>query len=304
MPRSLNRALHSRPVSTGPSAAGRATPSVADPGAIAALGEALRADGLNGEGLHDVLGVSGGLLARSGDIAVHERRLAGVEPLGPIVRLFVLELPVPIDEAKRALASVGLERMEAFGLVRSDGTEVTALVRIVPHDEILIASDRRLPSGNDAPDFVAGVQGPSLTLSHLTVRRPVETALDVGTGNGIQAILASRHSGRVLATDLNERALEFTAFNAAAERRREHRDPRRQLLRAGRRAPFRPRHLQPAVRDVARVGVPLPRQRPRGRQRLTRRRRRLVRPPRGGRVRHDPRQLGARSRRRLVGAAA
>jgi hypothetical protein len=33
------------------------------------------------------------------------------------------------------------------------------------------------------------VHGPSLTLSHLTVRRPVETALDVGTGNGIQAIL-------------------------------------------------------------------------------------------------------------------
>ena len=202
-------------MSTGPGGAGRAAPSVADPGAIAALGEALRAYGLNGENLRQALGVGDGLLARKSDVAVHERRLAGVEPLGPIVRLFVLELPVPVDEATRALASFGLERMEQLGLVRLDGTEATALVRIVPHDEILIASDRRLPSGEDAPDFVAGVQGPSLTLSHLTVRRPAATALDVGTGNGIQAILASRHSGRVLATDVNERALAFAAFNAA-----------------------------------------------------------------------------------------
>jgi SAM-dependent methyltransferase len=57
------------------------------------------------------------------------------------------------------------------------------------------------------------VHGPSLTLSRLTVRRPVETALDVGTGGGIRAILAARHSGRVVATDVNARALNFAAFN-------------------------------------------------------------------------------------------
>ena len=37
----------------------------------------------------------------------------------------------------------------------------------------------------------------------------------MGTGSGVQAILASRHSDRVVATDLNERALNFAAFNAA-----------------------------------------------------------------------------------------
>ena len=46
------------------------------------------------------------------------------------------------------------------------------------------------------------------------MRRHVETALDVGTGSGVQALLAARHSDRVVATDLNERALEFAAFNA------------------------------------------------------------------------------------------
>ena len=46
------------------------------------------------------------------------------------------------------------------------------------------------------------------------MRRPVEHALDVGTGNGIQAIHAARHCSRVVATDVNARALQFAAFNA------------------------------------------------------------------------------------------
>jgi methylase of polypeptide subunit release factors len=43
----------------------------------------------------------------------------------------------------------------------------------------------------------------------------VERALDLGTGNGAQALLAARHSDHVIATDVNERALGFTAINAA-----------------------------------------------------------------------------------------
>ena len=88
-----------------------------------------------------------------------------------------------------------------------------AAARIVPHDELLIASDRA--RRERAPDHVAGVHWPSATLSNLTVRRPVASALDVGTGNGIQAILAARHAARVVATDVNERALAFAEFNAA-----------------------------------------------------------------------------------------
>ena len=68
--------------------------------------------------------------------------------------------------------------------------------------------------------------------------------------------------------------------------------------------PLRPRHVQPAVRDLARVRVPLPRQRPRGRQRLAARGRRRAGAPRGGRVRQHARELGARAGRGLVGAAA
>jgi hypothetical protein len=43
---------------------------------------------------------------------------------------------------------------------------------------------------------------------------PVESALDLGTGCGIQAMHAARHAQRVVATDISERALELAAFNA------------------------------------------------------------------------------------------
>ena len=45
--------------------------------------------------------------------------------------------------------------------------------------------------------------------------KPVERALDIGTGNGIQAVLAARHADAVVATDISERALSFAKFNCA-----------------------------------------------------------------------------------------
>src|SRR5205085_7429757 len=63
-------------------------------------------------------------------------------------------------------------------------------------------------------DWVAGIHPPSVTLAKLTVRRRVARALDVGTGNGIQALLASRHARDVVATDLNARALGMADLNA------------------------------------------------------------------------------------------
>jgi Methyltransferase small domain len=100
--------------------------------------------------------------------------------------------------------------------VRRNGDEVAPEIRIVPHDELLVASDRRPVEGEQLPfDHVAGVHDPSVMLSHLTVRRHGGRTLDLGTGNGIQAMLSSQHSGSVLGTDVNERALAFAAFSAA-----------------------------------------------------------------------------------------
>lgn len=189
-------------------------PALDDPQLIAELGEILRAAGYTGERVREALGAEGAFLSSS-DGLVQMRKLAGQGPLGTLIRLFVLNLPVTAVEAAEGIAPLPLERLSSLELVHAHEDEVTALVRIVPHDEILITSDRRLESGEAPPaDHVAGVHAPSLTLSHLTVRRQVETAFDMCTGCGIQAILASRHSERVVATDFNHRVIDFARFNA------------------------------------------------------------------------------------------
>lgn len=193
---------------------------LSEPAVIAELGETLRAAGFTGQGVRAALGASGDRVSASVDIPLHMRRLDEQGPLGTLVRLLVLDATAPVEAARAAFAPLPLERLEALGVLARDGGEARPLIRIVPHDELLIASDRRLRLGAEtSPDHVAGVHEPSLTLANLTVRRPVETALDVGTGSGIQAILASPHCGRVIGTDINERALGFAAFNAVLNAR-------------------------------------------------------------------------------------
>ena len=91
---------------------------------------------------------------------------------------------------------------------------VHGAARLVPHDELLIASDHAAAAEGHA-DHVPGVHRPSVALAHLTVRGQGERALDMCTGNGIQAILLAAHAEHVVATDVNPRALAYAAFNAA-----------------------------------------------------------------------------------------
>lgn len=183
---------------------------------VSGLRRALASAGYTPEGVRAALDVEGEGSPRLADVAVHLRRLADGEPLSTLIRLFLLGVGVPAAEAKRALAPAPLARLERLGLLLERAGEVEPLVRLVPFGDLVLACDRgddQAPSGQ-GPDHVAGVHAPSITLAKLAVRRPVASALDLGTGLGIQALLAARHSTRVTATDVNPRALGFAAFNA------------------------------------------------------------------------------------------
>ena len=102
---------------------------------------------------------------------------------------------------------------------------VRALVDLRPHEARDDAGDVRWWIASDlgelatgaplTPDHVLGIGGAGLALAALTPRRPVAAALDLGCGCGIQTLYLLRHADRVTATDVSERALAFTAFNAA-----------------------------------------------------------------------------------------
>jgi methylase of polypeptide subunit release factors len=169
--------------------------------------------GYRAEQIQQRLGTSDRALAEGPDRPVYLRRLGEGDALALLIRMLLIDVAVVRELAEGILGVDAVALLERVGLLETaEEGRVDGTVRVVPHEHLLIASDRY---AEGHADHVAAVHGPSATLSHLTVRRPVGRALDVGTGNGIQALLAAAHADRVVATDINERALAFTAFNAA-----------------------------------------------------------------------------------------
>ncbi len=178
----------------------------------AALRAWLAASGYDAPGVRTLLGAASTSLVDAVVAPAARRRLAIADtPSAVLARLLLLGDEVCAGEAARRLGPLA-DELIALGLVAGSGSVLRPAVRLVPHDHLLIASD--LP-GAGGVDHVAAVHRPSALLAGLTVRRHVRRALDVGTGNGIQALLVAAHADRVVATDINERALSYAEFNCA-----------------------------------------------------------------------------------------
>jgi len=131
-----------------------------------------------------------------------------------LARLFLLGQLVDTERLAAALAPATVDDLvDAQWLVR-DGDAVRSPLRITPHEGVLLVHDELKVKQTDA-DVVLGRSSAANTLAALTPREPVGTALDVGTGCGIQALLAAGHADRVVAVDVNQRALDLTALGAA-----------------------------------------------------------------------------------------
>jgi methylase of polypeptide subunit release factors len=182
---------------------------------IGRLRTALVTAGYTGDTVRELLG-DDAYQGRARDVPVHLRRLTSGEPVETLIRAFFLGVPIPEDELTRALPPLDAGELVELGLVEPAGSDLRASVRLVPHTDLYLAGNRypdETPQGTPE-DYVATATAPSAILASLTVRTPVGSALDLGTGSGIQAIWAARHCERVVAVDVNLRALNLAAFNA------------------------------------------------------------------------------------------
>jgi hypothetical protein len=154
-------------------------------------------------------------LAR-GELAPLIRATAGGDRLDTLLRLFVLGTPVPHPAARDALGPLPVERWAAGGMVLVEDEEVRACVAIRPlggPEDWLVAHDLVGPSGPGvAGHHVLGVSASTMALAGTTIRRPISAAFDLGTGCGVQALYASSHSDRVVASDLSPRATAFATL--------------------------------------------------------------------------------------------
>ncbi|MCB4208976.1 methyltransferase [Arthrobacter sp. UM1] len=157
----------------------------------------------------------------AGERAEAQRRACAV-----MAGWWVFATPQPAERLAAAFPRTGLEGLARLGFLALEDAEAPAgaslrpLADLRPHEGddiglIWVASDLGSHYAEKALDseYVLGVGQASLTLARSIVRTPARSALDLGTGCGIQVFHLLAHCDRVTATDLSERALNYTAFN-------------------------------------------------------------------------------------------
>ena len=173
---------------------------------------ALRSAGWSTAALDAQLGATARTHLDRDELAPVLRRTADGSPLSTLARLLVAG--VPVDPAAATAAGLPDSWLRPAG-----SGQVTAAIRLQPLNvegvELAVPHDPgRAASGVD-PGQVLGVGAASLTLAAATPRATVGRVLDLGTGCGIQALLAEDHGRSVVATDRNPRASAFARLAGA-----------------------------------------------------------------------------------------
>jgi hypothetical protein len=192
--------------------------TLADP-----LREALLDADFTYDAVADLLGAEAHAALSRNETTPAMARTTDGSALATLVRLFLLQRAVPTADAERALPGL-VERLAAEGMLAQSVGEVGARLDCRPYGaddgtDLWVVSDLT-PGLDGAPqrvtsDYVLGISPASTSLAQLTLRHEIGTALDLGTGCGVQALHLAGHADRVVATDVNQRALALTRFNAA-----------------------------------------------------------------------------------------
>lgn len=142
------------------------------------------------------------------------------DALAALIRVYLLAQSVPADQMPAAAdqLATGLLEPAADGRVRARidirpyavaGAEGDINLWVASDlGGLQIAADRALRR-----DHVVGIGPATTNLAQITPREPVEKALDLGVGMGVQTLHLLGHARRVVATDISERAIAFARFN-------------------------------------------------------------------------------------------
>ena len=191
----------------------------------APLRDALADANYTHDGVAELLGSTAHAALSRNETTPGLRRTTGGSPIESLTRLFLLQTPVSVDAAEAALPGL-VDPMCNAGLLEQSVSEVAARLDVRPYAAPDEAGDRDLwvvsdltPGLDGSPnrvgsDHVLGISSASGSLAQLTVREPVDRALDLGTGCGVQALHLAAHASTVVATDVNKRALWMTELNA------------------------------------------------------------------------------------------
>ncbi|GAB3007382.1 class I SAM-dependent methyltransferase [Amycolatopsis acidiphila] len=193
---------------------------------LARLREAFQRTRYDTDGVLAALGGAAHAALGRGEPELAFRASQDAGELGTLIRLLLLGSAEPAAEVEAALAPVPVADALSAGLLTPAGESLRAGLDVRPHGTgdtpanagvagrgeqgewwVISDLDSDLLGGEVPPEHVLGVGHASLSLVRATIRRPVGTLLDLGTGCGVQALHGARHAQRVTATDVSSRAL-------------------------------------------------------------------------------------------------
>jgi hypothetical protein len=180
----------------------------------ARLGDFFKDSGYTQENLNKTVGTVSLPSEHAGNIPALLDRLRQPTLLNTLLRWFWLGVSQEDDSVRSLVPEWVIEAALTSNLLRKDGKKLAPGMMILPMDDLPVVSDLTSRFAAGASDTVLWPNPTTSTLARFTIRRPYKAALDIGTGNCAQALLAASHSEKVVATDVNARALNISAFNA------------------------------------------------------------------------------------------
>jgi methylase of polypeptide subunit release factors len=195
-----------------------------DPDAIRRVGTVLRQAGYTERGVTDRLGLKDLCELRLAAYPYYlQRKLRNRTPLDLGIALFTLQEEVTEEEISQLFDAAARRVLRDAKILVGDRHSRTwrSSVDICPvGDTHLFATDHRHShheswlSARVPREPVMYIGADSYYLARATIRKPVRSALDLCTGSGVHAILASGDAERVVGTDVNPRAINFSRLNA------------------------------------------------------------------------------------------
>ncbi len=157
-------------------------------------------------------GVDPGLGVRRPDIPVLLQALQPASPISALIRLFLLSQ----DQDRRDLESrlgPDVQALVEAGLLLRSGDRFHPTVALTPWRGRIVVHDPD-PEGDLWSDHVGGPTPAADALAGLLVGGDVDTALDLGTGSGLLAMLLADEARSVIATDVNPAAVRYAELGA------------------------------------------------------------------------------------------
>ncbi len=137
--------------------------------------------------------------------------------LGDLVRLFLLRGELTHKQICALFGETLFSQLRNIGLLIPRGEHWASRIDLYCADGLFIATDHRymfLPEDKLDENPVMYIGMDSLGLVCTAPRTTSNNTLDLCSGSGIQALVASRYSRHVTGVDLNPRAIRFARFNA------------------------------------------------------------------------------------------